>query len=105
MIKEGKPYSNENGSVDDKLMKDLSIKEQEMVIEWINVNIYPRKTVLNSYTSYGIKHILERELGIYLTNNQFKDAMLICGYYPINPNELNWTYRISKQSPAFKKEK
>lgn len=52
-------------------------------------------------TSYGLKHILEHDTGIYLTNNEFKDAMLICGYEPVNPQELNWTYCISKKSPAF----
>lgn len=31
------------------------------------------------YTSYGIKHILQSNTGIYLTNNEFKDAILLCG--------------------------
>ena len=45
--------------------------------------------------------IFEKDTGLYLTNNEFKDAMLMCGYEPVNPNELNWNYCISKKSPAF----
>lgn len=60
------------------------------------------KTPNYDKSSYGLKHILEKDTGLYLTNNEFKDAMLMCGYEPINPNELNWYYQISKKSPAFK---
>ncbi len=67
------------------------------------MNLFSRKTVLDTHTSYGLKHILERDTGLYLTNNEFKDAMLMCGYKPTNPNDLNWCYCISKRSPAFNK--
>ena len=103
MIKDGRPYSNENGYVDDALITSRSQEEIDTVCRWIDMNLFPRKTVLDSHTSYGIKHILERDTGIYLTNNEFKDAMLMCGYTPVNPNELNWCYCISKRSPAFSK--
>ncbi|MBR0060268.1 MAG: hypothetical protein IJP68_02200, partial [Selenomonadaceae bacterium] len=54
-------------------------------------------------TSYGLKHYLQDEMDIYLTNNAFKDAMLQCGFEPVDWEELNWVYRISKKSPAFTK--
>lgn len=41
-----------------------------------------------------MKHLLEHDTGIYLTNNEFKDAMLLAGYQPVNPNSLNWKHRI-----------
>ena len=102
MIKDNKPFTNENGSVDYRLITDLDEKEQKIVFKWIDDNIMPRKTELTSKTSYKIKHILENDTGIYLTNNQFKDAMMHCGYKPVRPNELNWTFRISKKSKAFR---
>ncbi|MCU4706453.1 hypothetical protein [Mycoplasma sp. CSL7503-lung] len=102
MIRNNRPYTNENGWVDDNLITDIKEKEQEIVFNWIYENIIPRKTELKTRTSYGIKHLLQKNTGIYLTNNQFKDAMMHCGYMPVNPNELNWTYRISKKSKAFK---
>ena len=101
MLKNGRPYSNENGYVDDALITNRTQEEIDIVYRWIDMNLFPRKTTLTSYTSYGIKHILERDTGIYLTNNEFKDAMLMCGYKPTNPNDLNWCYCISKKSPAF----
>lgn len=98
----GRPYTDENGWVDKELITDLPEEKKNACITWIKMNIYPRATKNPSITSYGLKHCLERDTGIYLTNNQFKDAMLECGYEPCDPNELNWHYRISNKSPAFK---
>lgn len=101
MIKNGRPYSVENGYIDDKLITDEPRVIMDATIEWIQLYISPRKTPLLDRTSYGIKHILQSDTGIYLTNNQFKDAMMQCGYMPVNPNSLNWSYCISKRSLAF----
>ena len=101
LIKDGRPYTNENGWTDDGLLTDRPKEEQETALRWILENIKPRKTVLRERTSYGIKHILQRDCNLYLTNNQFKDAMLLSGYEPTDPNELNWHYCISAKSPAF----
>ena len=101
MMINGRPYSNENGYIDDSLITSHPQEEIDIVLNWIVENISPRKTPLHGHTSYGIKHLLERDLHIYLTNNEFKDAMLLSGYTPIDSNELNWRYRISKKSKAF----
>lgn len=101
MIKDGKPYTNENGWIDDALLTDLTQEEQETALRWIRENIKPRKTPLRYRSSYGIKHILQSDEKLYLTNNQFKHAMMLSGYEPVDPNALNWTYRISEKSPAF----
>lgn len=103
MIKNGVPYTNENGWEDKELVTDLPVEMQSKVLDWVKENFIPRKTKYEYATSYGLKHILEKELGLYLTNNQFKDAMMKCGYYPTQANELNWHYRISAKSPALKK--
>ena len=50
-----------------------------------------------------MKHLLEHDTKIYLTNNEFKDAMMICGFEPMDPDMLNWIYCISAKSPAFKR--
>ncbi len=102
MIRNGRPYTNENGYEDAGLITDHPIEKQEIVLDWIRSNLLPRKTVLSYRTSYGLKHLLERETNIYLTNNEFKDAMMMCGFEPADPNALNWKYRISERSPAFK---
>lgn len=103
MIKNGKPFSNENGWEDKKLLDQLDPKEQEIVLEWVRANFIPIKRANYKHSSYYLKHVMQYENGIYLTNNQFKDAMLICGFNPVDPNELNWRYRISEKSPAIQK--
>lgn len=86
---------------DDNHLFDLSAEVRERVLAWIKNGIMPRKTPLYDRTSYGIKHVMQRQTGIYVTNNQFKEAMLECGYAPVDENEYNWVYHISKKSPAF----
>ncbi len=101
MLVNNRPYTNENGAFDIELITDLSKEEQEVVFDWIAKNIQPRKTENRRLSSYGLKHVLQRDTGIYITNNQFKDAMLLCGYTPVRVNELNWRYRISSKSKVF----
>lgn len=101
MIKNGRPFTNENGSVDEALITGHSKEEIDVVCEWIRSKLIRIKTPNYDKSSYGLKHILEKDIGLYLTNNEFKDAMLMCGYEPVNPNELNWNYCISKKSPEF----
>lgn len=103
-IKNCRPYTvNSNGSIDNRLMTDEPLDVKHEVLKWITENIHPRKTPNLKHTSYGLKHIFQRDTKIYLTNNEFKDAMMICGYYPTNEHKLNWTYCISQKSPAFKR--
>ena len=75
----------------------LSREELALVMDWIAENILPRKRVLRGSSSYG------------LTNDRFKAAMLLAGYLPADPDEVNWHYRIQlrrnlgpKRSPFFR---
>lgn len=75
--------------------------QKEIVTRWIKKNILPRKTPLNEHTSYGLKHIFEwSDTGFYMTNGEFKGAMIASGFEPVK-EDLNCNYRISKKSPAF----
>lgn len=103
MIKNNRPYTDENGWIDDGLITDLPQEEVDEVLNWIRTNLLQRKTINSYHTSYGLKHLLERDTRIYLTNNQFKDAMWMCGYKPKDVNELNWRYAISEKSPALER--
>lgn len=103
MIKDGKPYTCEKGHTDFELMSDgetMGHMDQEMfekqVYAWIDRYILPTKRVNNMYNSYSLKHRLEHWAigGLYITNNQFKDAMMNRGFYPVDENELNWRYKI-----------
>jgi len=94
MLVNGRPYSNENGHIDNALITDRDEMEINKVMEWIRANIRKSNRILQGRTSYGLKHVLEHDTGLYLTNNEFKDAMLLAGFKPVNPSELNWRYRI-----------
>lgn len=85
-----------------KDFENLTDEKKKSLCKWIEANIMPRKTFNYSRSSYGMKHLFEKsEGGFYVTNGQFKGAMLKCGFEPANENELNWHFRISTKSPAF----
>lgn len=96
-IRNGVPWTKG----DEALITELSKEEQSQVLDWIEDNILPRKTAYEGVSSYGLKHTLTHDTGIYLTNNQFKHAMLLAGFEPVRPYMLNWHYCISKKSKAF----
>jgi hypothetical protein len=87
---------------DTKLYTDLPLEIQEALIKWITHNIRGRKTANFNHSSYSLKEFAERSVHYYISNNQFKDAMLHCGFKPVNPTALNWCYRISEKSLVFK---
>ena len=70
--------------------------------EWIAKNFIPRDEPNYKWSSYSLKHALQNDAGIYLTNEQFKKAMLECGFEPCNYDEQNWIFSISEKSPATK---
>ena len=98
-----KLFRDQPAEYDPNLLSDEPSEIQAQVLAWIKENLRPRKTPLDIPSSYGLKHILQRETDIYLTNNAFKDAMLQCGFEPCDWDALNWHFGISKRSPAFTK--
>ena len=84
---------------------DLLPEEQEKALAWLKANLMPRESPIDHPTSYSMKHVLERRTNIYMTNTQFKELMLLCGYYPAEVDELNWRYCVSKESPICKRQK
>lgn len=59
------------------------------IAAWLRENVAPIKTP--TVTSYGMKHVVERAIGKYVTNGEFIAAALIAGYafkYTAGPNPL-----------------
>ena len=82
----------------------LTKEEHDILSNWILSNLYPINSFNDVKTSYGLKHIFERdEGGFYVENDDFKSAMVECGFKVRNPNALNWVFNISQRSPALKK--
>lgn len=80
---------------------DLNEHEKITLVSWITDNLeqYRIKSYQNHHSSYGLKHVFERsEQGFYITNGQFKGAMLHAGFKPKNTDDINWTYQLSKKT-------
>ena len=91
MLKDGRPCTVEGEGVDDALITRHCYNEIAVVGEWIRGNKRKSRQVC-SHTSYFLKHKLEEETGLYLTNNEFKDAMCLAGYKPVNADAVNWLF-------------
>ena len=59
------------------------------------------------HSSYGLKHVFETEYrkkledtfeGSYITNGQFKGAMLKAGFDVKDKTQLNWHFNLSERS-------
>ncbi|WP_242258128.1 hypothetical protein [Streptococcus thoraltensis] len=81
-----------------KCFLELNEDEQRKLLGWCS-QLEKIKTYQTGHTSYGLKHKFEyRPDGFYITNGQFKGAMLIAGFEPKNKNDLNWVFAFSKKS-------
>ncbi|HHK1007283.1 TPA: hypothetical protein ACQOAQ_001328 [Streptococcus pyogenes] len=77
---------------------ELSKDKQEKLLHWCK-QLEKTKTYKNGHTSYGLKHKFEyRKNGFYVTNGQFKGAMLLADFKPKDKNELNWVFAFSVKS-------
>mgnify|MGYP003639955324 CR=1 FL=1 len=56
-------------------------EEFKAICDFLNDNIGHTKTVrTNGSSSYGLKHLVEDEIGHYISNGMFIAAALACGY-------------------------
>ena len=63
---------------------------------WIDTYISPAKTCTDWLNSYALKQVFEWTVNGYVSNDQFKAAMLEKGYTPIDLFELNWHFKIGR---------
>jgi hypothetical protein len=72
-------------------------KRKTRLIQWILVVIEPTKRVSQSpQSSYALKHIYEADTGAYVTNGEFKGAMIANCIEPTNDEDQNPVYRIKR---------
>lgn len=81
---------------------------QVQLVKWVEVFSNPLKNWNSKVSSYGLKHQAE-DFGLidvsYVSNEQLKGAMLLAGYKPKDPNELNWKFKASWKLPKYKQNK
>jgi len=62
-----------------KHLLELNEKDYEQIKNWVDSRLMPymtRKSINESYSSYGLKHIAENELDFYVSNGDIKYALL-----------------------------
>lgn len=76
--------------------ENLSIVEKEILLKWIITKLNRGDKYYKKESSYSLKHYFEDSLeGFYISNGQFKGAMLAAEYTVANPNDKNWYFKIS----------
>ena len=85
-------------------MKDNMIEPKlnhiqfEKLKQYILDNIQKRKTINTNHTSYWYKHLFEKELGFYISNDDCKEALCECGFRPAIPTGSQyWYFNISEK--------
>lgn len=82
---------------DEKWWKQLSEDEKESVLNWVDKNFTPIKSINLRHTSYGIKLSCEKDVGFYVHNDVIKKAMAIKGYEMMPNERINWSFNISER--------
>lgn len=85
------------------LFDEVCHDKQIIMLNWIYDKLQPISTYNDLASSYKLKHLMEKDIGFYVSNGELKGAMLKAGYKPKNVDEQNWYFKISKKSSAFKK--
>lgn len=98
---------------DTNYLRQLSKSVQERpdefwlkIFPWIDVNIHPGPRYSNNTpTSDSLKRYAEKDLGMYISNDDMKLAMLMSGFTPKDEWMTNWVYRIAPTAPIIKRHK
>lgn len=84
---------------DERSFSDIKGEKREIVKEWVSYWLIPGNRVWKKADTYSLKHRLQYDTTVYLTNNQFKEALILCGLTPNSPEGEDWYFKIDKQSP------
>ena len=117
IMKNGRPYTysghrypnpyyplsrpEERFSDDGYLFTELPEEKQKEALDILKTWFIKSTKTSRRHTSYSMKHWLEDAIGLYVSNNQLKDAMLMLGFEPGDPDELNWYFKV-KPTPELK---
>lgn len=92
-----------DGIDDDKHhLYELPLEIQNIILDWVFWNYFPAQKLYRYKGSQQLKHVLGKRTQLYISNNQFKEAMLMNGFWPRDPSEVNWVFYIQAGSPGIK---
>lgn len=58
----------------------IDLDKLDHIVEYIEMWFDKTKTIRKRQSSYGLKHLIERNTGTYISNGDLIAAMIICGY-------------------------
>lgn len=76
----------------------LSKEEQNKIREWVRTELKPIKSLNKKHSSYGLKHMCEKMVGFYVSNDMMKKALILEGYECGDTYGFNWHFNISEKS-------
>lgn len=80
----------------DALATDWTVAAVQGSVDWL-ATLTPRKTATDGPSSYGLKHIMERATGTYVTNGAFITAALLLEL-PVLLDDLNPAIGVTRRS-------
>ncbi|MCI1244835.1 MAG: hypothetical protein LKG11_02705 [Bacilli bacterium] len=92
----GRPYTDENGEIDQALMEEINDPATiGRVRDWCLKHKHHIKTINWKTSSLDIMKMINEQLGTSLTHNQVKDALVDIDVYPVDPDSYEWHYCLS----------
>lgn len=88
MIVNGQEIWNGEGESNHKISEEL-LSEVEL---WLRENLILQKKMNYDHTSYGLKHIVERDIKKYVSNVDFKIVMARLGIKGKLKKKQSWNY-------------
>ena len=78
---------------------DMPGEHMDELVKWIDGNLSPIKTINYRCSSYGMKHLAERDMSFgYVSNLQMKVALHLCGFRANDESLLNPFFNVSQRS-------
>ena len=78
---------------DPHVLEDLSENDQYRILQWIANNVFPSRNGETDDSGH-LKHQMEHDIGMYVSGNLFKHAMLQSGYHPLEINSIYWDFEV-----------
>ena len=84
-----------------KQFEKAPLEHQQKILQYIREHFVAGTTKRKSsvYSSYGLKHVVERGIGEYVSNGELKGAMLKAGF-TVDPqtklSDINWGFSLKK---------
>ena len=75
----------------------------DLIKSWILANVRQQKSIRKAISSYPMKGLVERDIGRYITEKQFVDAMIQLGFETDGQGHFN-SILVSKWHPEKDKE-